>query len=513
MRWLPFALFCLCGAALAQDRPDEESLFGAPDAGMATTEAGAADAGTRPSEEQLFAPPETPTAGAVQLQPQGSESEQAKRDAERLGLPPITSQFDTGAEKTDPLQIGGMLYLRTFTSILDDDEHFKDLSVSAPSLMDGYLDARPSERVRGFLLARMEYNPTLDPDADQVLPSYTGTGTLSGSNPSVELDQLWLRFDLARTAFITAGKQHVKWGASRFWNPTDFLSPERKDALAVFDQRLGASMLKVHVPWEAKGWNFYAIGLLDNTGPADTLGELGIATRAEVVFGPAELGGEAVFVGGRKPRYGFDLSSALGPVDVYGEIALRRGDEIELVRAEDGLDFNRPLLGQVSITRADGVLVQVSGGVTYLLQYTDKNALTIGAEYFFNEVGLRDPDLYPLLLATGRFVPFYVGRHYAAVYALAAGLPWGLDEVTVVLTNLGNLTDLSFIGRADVFVRILSYLTLEIFGSLHYGNRGGEFRLGFDIPAFTLAPGQPVMGPISVPAPSADFGLGLRLAF
>src|SRR5439155_14478048 len=96
-----------------------------------------------------------------------------------------------------------------------------------------------------------------------------------------------------------------------------------KDPLAVFDARLGATMVKLHVPWESKGWNFYGLGLYDNAGPANTVGKLGGAARAEAVFGNSEFGLDAVLIDGHHPRYGGDFSFALGPLDLYGEAAVR----------------------------------------------------------------------------------------------------------------------------------------------------------------------------------------------
>ena len=66
------------------------------------------------------------------------------------------------------------------------------------------------------------------------------------SGNRVLLDQAWLRFDLGRTLFITAGKQHVKWGTSRFWNPTDFLQRKR-NPLEPFDVRTGVNMVKLPI--------------------------------------------------------------------------------------------------------------------------------------------------------------------------------------------------------------------------------------------------------------------------
>src|SRR5205814_1071192 len=100
----------------------------------------------------------------------------------------------------------------------------------------------------------------------------------------------------------------------------------------VFDTRLGAEMVKVHVPWESKGWNFYGIGLLDNQGPANVLRKLGAAARAEAVVGNSEFGLDGVVIEGKRPRWGADFSFALGPLDVYGEGAFRT----DLVSYRDG---------------------------------------------------------------------------------------------------------------------------------------------------------------------------------
>src|SRR5262249_16013533 len=151
------------------------------------------------------------------------------------------------------------------------------------------------------------------------------------SNPAVLLDQLWVNFDIARTLFITAGKQHVKWGVSRFWNPTDFLTPQRRDPLAVFDPRLGASMIKVPLP-SARGGNLHASGLIENGGRESTVGQWGCAIRGEIAFARSEIGAEAVFVPGRRDRFGLDASSAVGLLDVYVEAALRKGSDGPLYR-------------------------------------------------------------------------------------------------------------------------------------------------------------------------------------
>lgn len=426
-----------------------------------------------------------------------------------FGAPEPESRFDTAEEKADPLAVGGTLYLRFFATGREGDRP-GEVPLSAPALVDGYLDVRPSERVRGMLLARMRYDPVASPGAFPLAGVPGAAAPLSRPNPSVDLDQLWIRFDLARTAFLTVGKQHLRWGASRFWNPTDFLSPQPKDALAVFDPRLGANMVKLHLPWESRGWNFYALGLLDNAGPADRLGKLGGAARAEVVLGKSELGAGAVLVGGRRPRYGLDFSSALGPLDVYGELALRSGADFTLWRVEGQLDPAAPLSASFEPFSPAGPQLLGSGGATFSFHYTEQHTATAGAEYFFNPAGADTPLLYPWLLFRGQFQPFYAGRHYLGAYLLAAGLPGGLDDVGITVSNLGNLTDLSFVSRLDLFARALTYLSVEAYAAVHYGRRGGELRFGLDLPSLELA-GVPIPA-VFVPAPVFEAGVGLRVS-
>jgi hypothetical protein len=496
--------------ALAQERPDEGDLFG----GDAPQEAQPAPADApRPGESDLFgdAPAESsPASETPSATPQD-------RDAQALGGPAATNAFDTEEAVEDPLKIGGRFYLRALTQGRE-GVAFSNTSFSAPMMVDGYFDARPTDRLRGFVLGRLTFDPTRRDGSSSLIPSTSN----AAADPRVLLDQAWLRFDVEHKLFITAGKQHVKWGTSRFWNPTDFLSPQRRDPLALFDARTGATMLKVHVPWEQKGWNFYAIGLLDNAGPADTLSRVGGAARAEVVLGNTELGVDAVLQRGRKPRFGLDLSSGLGPIDIYGELAFKKGSDTPLYRLPGDTSL-ADLLGQfqgnggapadlaqlpIEAYYPDGYTPQVSGGATWTFAYSDKDSATVGVEYFYNSTGYPTSLAYPYLIFQGQFQPFYLGRHYAAVYGLLTG-PGSWDDTNFILSNLANLSDRSFTTRLDVTHRALRYLSVEAFVAVNYGQKGGEFRFALDLPA--ISRGGQVTPPIVVAAPTVQAGMGLRI--
>ncbi len=489
---LVLALALLAGRAAAQDRPPE----------------GGTSPPDRPAESDLFG---APPAGQGEPAPPGAR-----------GPGPQERLFGRLRETENPLAIGGQLYLRAFAGAREGQAP-SAWQLTAPSLVDGFLDARPSERVRGFLLARMFYDPTIDPNAPGPF------GTPPPTNPQVLLDQVWIRFDAARTAFFTVGKQHVKWGTGRFWNPTDYLHDVRRDPLAVFDARTGTTMVRVDVPWERRGWNFYGMAILEplrasaDTGalapvpaqgaaattPSGTVGGVGGALRAEVVLGPSEIGAGAVLQRGHQPRFALDASAGIGELDVYGEAALETGSEVPLWRERATATASTPLLDRFETYDPAGLRPAVTVGLRWAHRYSDEDSFELGGEYFYNRNGYRDTSIYPWLIVNNAFTPFYVGLHYAGAYAsLPNPGPW--NHTTFVLSTLANLSDRSFITRLDHSVLLLTYLRLESFVQVHYGAPGGEFRLGISVPAQEV--GGRTTPAVTVAPAVVDVGLAVRVS-
>jgi hypothetical protein len=496
----------------------------------------------RPSDADIFGTPATPTQPVQGTPPaaatpeasrpvEGPSTDEAARDRDLMSGGP--SRLTEEAAPEDPLRIGGMFYLRTFTSARQGDTP-NDWTFSAPSLLDAYMDARPNDRVRGLVLARMLFDPTLpavaapvvvdmDPvgDAGTVGAESMGTSDLSAlfvprtRGPSVFLDQMWLRFDLGRTVFVTAGKQHVRWGTGRFWTPTDFLHIRRRNPLDVFDARTGTTMLKLHFPWEARGWNFYAYGIYEDAGPTPRLGDIAGAARAEIVLGSTEIGAGALVKSGQKPRIGIDISTGLWEFDVYGEMALRYGSEIDRVTYNPNATFvpGERLMTVVErvypTTVRNGIKAQVVGGLTYSRLYNDNDLFNIGVEYFYNPLGYDSPEVYPGLILP-RTNPlrepatfFYLGRHYGAVF-INVPAPYSWNYTTFTLSTLGNLSDQSFTTRLDYSLVLLTHLRFEAFAAIRYGRQEGEFRFGVE----DLAVGSRTF---NIPPSLLDLGLALRV--
>ncbi|HEY6001262.1 MAG TPA: hypothetical protein VIV57_00225 [Anaeromyxobacter sp.] len=503
-------------AAAQEQRPSEEELFGAP-----------------AKEEKPPAPPKEAPSGAS-----AGEPAKGDRDQEMFGstgspnaVPPPPQGIIT-REKEDPLRVGGMLYLRS-QLVAQQDASPGDWRLASPNLLDVFLDARPNDRVRAFALGRLSYDPTLDGAASfqGLPPSVVQQLGLTQANPRGNLDQLWVNFDVGRTVFVTAGKQHVKWGVGRLWTPSDFLHREPRNPLDPFDARTGVTMVKAHLPWEARGWNAYGVALLEDPRygggtAAGTAAGVPVGGRGEIVLGTVEIGADVLAGKGARTRYGVDVSAGVWDFDMHAEAAFGAG------RARWRLqDPAAPIYaGRYVLEQPDRLSPQVVVGGTWVAKYSDEDAVTVGAEYFFQDAGYEDPHVYPFLFFgapllqvspgppptaslvrqdPAAFTSFHLGRHYAGAFVLLPS-PGSWNDTSFTLSVLANLSDKSAVIRLDHSVLVLTYLRVETFVQGHVGAHGGEFRFAFDVPPEIAS----ALGaqPFGVKAPVVDVGLALRVS-
>jgi hypothetical protein len=456
------ALLFVSGAARAQsdDTQREAELFGEP-AASATVAAPRAvtSSGSASLDAEIFG------AAPGQGEPTRDDATTADEGAgERIA--------DRVSELSSTLEIGGTLWLWSQLSFSEQGPA-KGATFSAPSFADLYLDARPSDRLRGFFGARVTHDFTVGPGSVDFL-----------GNPRPEtrflLDQYWVKADVARTVFVTAGRQRVRWGSSRIWNPTDFLHQDIRDPLAFLDLRLGVPMLKLHLPVESLGWNFYAVAELEDVR---RLEDVGAAVRAELVLGPAELALSAYRRHDRPLGLGVDLSTALWLFDFRAELGLRRGVKSTFLRGD--LSFTEPFAVPERYSRDGEWIPQLVLGADISIPYSAQDNVTLGAEYFFNDAGYDNERLYPALLALGGYNPLYAGRHYLALFALLSR-PGRWEDTTFLLNGLANLSDGSVVARFDWNQQVLTFLSLRAFVSAYLGSEG-VFRLAVDVPPIPRA--------------------------
>ncbi len=426
------------------------------------------------------------------------------------------------------LTIGGKLYLRGAASFAEDTD-FAKTPYSSPNLLDLFTDIRPNDHVRGYAQARMKYDFTVAAgDTDSF-----GNALESGS---VSLDQLWLKFDVANRVYITTGRQRIKWGSGRFWNPTDFMNQQTLDALnaTVFDERTGVTLLKVHVPIESIGANLYAVANFDG---ADTFDQVGGALRTEWVLGPSEIALSAAARKGDPLRLGADASVGLGPVDLHVEGTVKHGDKSTYYKGkfdidalpdltiEDFMDGSAvdALSFPTEVDRSDEWIPQVVAGAEVGFKVGDDDTVYVGAEYFHNGAGYADAKLLPWLFLSGAYQPFYTGQDYFGAY-VAAPSPGRWDDTSFTASTLGNLSDHSYVSRLDVSTRVNTLLTLNAYASVYYGETG-EFHFSYHLDpnenidasvldGTDLETFKPLLQDgLDLRAPVADVGLGATVNF
>lgn len=359
----------------------------------------------------------------------------------------------------DTMQIGGRLEVRA-TSSQAENQRFQEGSFTPSKTADIYFDTRPGEDIRVFLRTRLSELETLTPDPV--------TGELKrGTDLQQDIDELWFKWDLARSVFITYGKQHLKWGSGQIWNPTDFTAREVRDPFDLFDRRLGQNLLKIHIPNEKMGFNYYAVVQFDD---AERNEDLGLALRGEFAFlGTGELALTAQARSNAPQRLGVDVSSALGPIDVNVEAAFTKRQKRTFFR--DGILEDEVIVLPTPYQDEDKTFKQVASGVRYAVKYSDDDSVYFGAEYFYNELGYEErfPELYSLFLRQSQNL--YAGRRYVSGYVRLPN-PGDWNKTSFYLTGLGNLSDKTSIARLTGTWLVANYATFEAWAQRCFGEYG-----------------------------------------
>ena len=421
----------------AQD-PHDEEIFGGPAAAPATAE-----------------PPST-------FPPASAEK-------------PQSSSLETSL--ADRLQIGGRLDWGT-TMTEKDGTSFAKGEFRQTRRADIYFDSRTDDGrsspyglrgVRGFFRLRF---------LDESPPPVRSPEI----NPRTLVDELWFKNDFRRQVFFTVGRQHLKWGSGRLWNPTDFPAAESRDPFALFDARLGQDLVKVHIPFEKGGHNLYLILDTHQVARTDDAALLG---RGELSLGTSSELALSIRKSRKGPdKLGLDWSGALGPFDLYTETALvRRSSQIQysgsvLPVATSNLPTASTLELPTAAPRQEKTFRQSVVGVQYGLKYQDDDTITFTLEYFYNERGYKKRDLGLYALARGQETPLTVGRQ-AVGFFVQAPSPGSWNDLTLALSGIKNLVDFTSTTRLSASYSLFKELTLQTYINRCFGDVGA---LCFRIP-------------------------------
>lgn len=360
-----------------------------------------------------------------------SEEEFSKGFGEDQGM----QKHDEAAVTADRLKMGGLLQYEYQIHDLENTP-IEDYTTN-PMMLELYLDSQLKDDLRVFFRGRFTHDAAIDPTVPNIF-----TGQLMSQDSSA-LDEMKIMFNTKKKIFWTLGVQKVKWGAAKFWNPTDFLNLQRRDFLRQEDLRAGISMVKAHVPFGDN--NFYLFAVHERSLEAQ---QTGTAARFEIPFSAGEFTLSGYARKGLPANIGADISFALGDFDIYAEAA------------DNDKNTNK----------------KVSGGLSYEFKYSDEDLVSLGVEGFWQDEGADDIATYPALVTARAFVPFYVAKSYG-LFSIFLPKPSSWNQSSFIFYALQNTVDFSQYYRLAYSYTGMSDAIWTLAVGARIGEAGTEAKL------------------------------------
>ncbi len=443
---------------------------------FAQTEPPGADA----EEEDFFGP-----TGEVEVEPGAAEIPDAAQavERERVGLSGILQAT------------GSYTMTRDF---LRGAEGVEDNTLSNLILGDFLIDARLQRSFRAFMDLSIGYVTPVPPDA----PVLTGSATAA---TLLTIKEVFVDFNLSNVVYFRAGKQVLKWGTGYLWNPTDLINIERRSFTDPEALREGTFGLRADVVFSRR---FHLYTFLDFNGVRD-ISDVAFAARPEFLLGQVELGVSGWYRSGKLPVFGIDLSAPLfWNLNLTAEASLSWGDNRDKLDA-DGAPYSI----------RDRLVPKIGVGLSRSFDAFDaQDRINLMVEFFYNDSGYEENMFAALGSLTGdpnplnRFVEdYYQAGYYGKIYA-ALFLTYNkfiLSDMTLTLSGLGNLSDLSGIALAQLSYAPVNNFSLSLQLGAYLGADGREYTVSYTPP--------PLGSPTSTPGSLTDNALfailGAKVAF
>jgi|WetSurMetagenome_2_1015567.scaffolds.fasta_scaffold00148_29 hypothetical protein len=352
--------------------------------------------------------------------------------------------------------------------------HAKDTYLASLLVGNLLVDARLLNNVKAFANGEVDYSPSSD-------------------TVGVMLRELFLDANINKAVYFRAGKQVLQWGRCFLWNPTDLINVEKKTFIDKIGSREGTYGLRVHAPFGTK-MNLYSF---INLNSVDRVDRTAAALKFEFLTGGTEMAFSLWGKQNRPPVAGYDFSTQVFNINIYGEAAVSNGDNAPVMKESGG------------VLRVDSVsygwIPRVSIGLNRMFDFFDiKDGISVGAEFFYNGGGysgnvfndgriylFRDsvtitiPDHPPVkvaagdkktfLLFNGLYEPNYHSRYYAAIFT---GINrFLLSDLAFNLNALANLEQQCGVLSASFSYTTLSNLTFGITADGYFGAANTEYTL------------------------------------
>lgn len=298
----------------------------------------------------------------------------------------------------------------------------------------------------------------------------------SFSVPTLSIWSFYSKFSWKDSLFMSFGKQSLSWGVAKgAFQPADDIFALTNVALDdTGAEREGPVSFKAMLPVPRTMTAFY---LLAGVPDVEDLGleDLRLALKGETSLGNSEIAAAAYYAYDDHPRGLLMATTGTGDFNFYGEAVLKYGSERYFIKKAGLLPYPANLSG--SQREADFFLSGAVGGYYYNADWN----LTAAAEYFFNgeaqtEVNATEAFTYYLLPGnTDKIDRMRLGAHYAFVSLTKSKLL--LDDLSLSLIALGNLSDLSGMVMPSLSWRLFDYASLKLGASFSFGADGDEFTI------------------------------------
>jgi hypothetical protein len=339
-----------------------------------------------------------------------------------------------------------------------------------------FFDARPVKNFRVFGKVKTDLpltNSTIVTDA-------TSMEDITISTPNIEIFELYSDFSRDEVLFFRVGKHTVNWGVGYFWSPADIINLSPIDIEDPEAQREGPVSIKMNVPIDIHNLDFYVIA----GNNIESITEIGLAARGEVVIGNFELGAGIGYQKDMPPKGILTFTGPIWDMDIFGEGCISYGSDKNFVETDSSIIYS------VTTREEDWFFSGTIGAM-----YTNADwHLSIFGQYFFNHEGYKEAntlsDLYKTATGTPSVDPSYLsavaalpelnmedflnpGMHYAAV-----NISWyDIGDSGFGISTLwhGNLCDISGLVSTNFSYELFDRFNISAGIHAAYGEEGDEY--------------------------------------
>ncbi len=326
------------------------------------------------------------------------------------------------------------------------------------------LDLRLTNGVKGFINLDAYYYPQEHIEYQTFETSDETYFVEENVESDHTVKEVFLDANIDKKVYFRVGKQRLQWGRGYFFNPTDLINIEKKNFLDMDSNREGVYGLKVHIPFGV-AYNLY--GFLDVGDEIDTE-YFAWAGKLEFLIKNTEMAFSGWTKKGHHPIYGFDFSSRIGSVDIFGELSLSAEETVKKLNDDFSISQNR----EEWIPR---------GSMGFMKSFDFLNVsdrILVAGEFYYNHTGYYDNvfegDGKTLaLLLNELYEPNNLSVYYTALFFSCQ--KFIVSDLTLSFSTIHNLIDSSCILLSGLDYKPIYDFTVELTTACYIGKDNAEY--------------------------------------